>query len=420
MKSLAVVTVVVACMGFAGCQRKPDASSSANVASEPSPASVVTVAPSVGVEEPTRTNPLAPDYGAQLRLETERRKLCSSAPISPSADELPYLGDYRHEVHASKRDEHVFLPPYGKFFDVSRLDSNLKALHARFPDLGNLSMQRCGNESHRGKIPKPMCVHLEVPICEPWLPKAERLIPALAPEGLALLVSIVGRVGPRCTGDACRPVGYRERIPPREELTWSGVFTLPYRAAEPRTPLMSELGEGVCTSDGDCDINGCGNHCEAWTVPPHGATCPAYAELADAYCGCVANACTWFGQTPVLDVKAQVTVSGWPDTFATTRVNDSKPGDVVLREALEASWFRRQLERVTNERGVTVPREFASSLTLDRKFQVASADVTVDGKAGPDWLREILQHLPIPVPELPKSAPRPAVRVEARVNVRSR
>jgi hypothetical protein len=369
------------------------------------------------------------DAETQLRLEAVRRQECLHAPLSPSAEELGHVGKYRHEVAGTKREQHLFFPPRGKAVNASRLDAILKELSARFPELGNISMLQCGETDQRGKLPKTMCVHVEVPICEAWLPKAERLLDALAPQGFALLVEIVGRVGPRCIGDTCLPPGYHDRPPAREDQTWSGWFTLPYRPADARTPVMPELGSGMCSADGDCEITGCGNHCEGWAETPHGANCPAYSELADAHCGCQANACSWFTQAPTIDVKAEVTVEGWnlgarEDSRSLGERSgeksdakaDEKSGETVFRQLLEAPWFRRHLERVKSEQAVTLPAEFAFQLTLDRRFQVASANVTVDAQQGPRWLEEILLHLPVPVPDVPAKEKHPKpVSVKGRV-----
>jgi hypothetical protein len=80
---------------------------------------------------------------------------------------------------------------------------------------------------------------------------------------------------------------------------------LGYRSAAPRKPMGGTQGvERPCTYDGECFDSGCGYQCLSVHHRTAGKqvsfTCEAnerigYA-LRDAYCGCVAGNCAWFGQ----------------------------------------------------------------------------------------------------------------------------
>lgn len=387
---------------------------------EPAPSG--SSAPSTSVSPSPQAAAPASSRGVERPVSPSARQECLRSPLSPSAEELPFLQTHRHEVRGPRGELHSFRPTTMPLVDASRLEARVESLHARFPDVELASTGSCTAVQGLSNIEDDaQCIHIQVPICEPWLPSAQRLLPAL--EGLGLVVEIVGRFSPRCRGDACLPVAYHANTPVREDLVWSGAFTLPYRANGERTPLMSELGRGSCHGDGDCEVTGCGNHCEAWTEPPHGAHCPAFRQLADAHCGCVANACTWFVQPPLVEVKTEITVEGWqPADRHDARGLDKLSGDAVFRELLEGPWFRRQLERIKHERGVELPKEFELDLSLNHRLRVTKAGVTVEHRPGPPWLKDILKRLPVPVPNFSKEAPHPVklVRVKGRVHTYSR
>lgn len=307
----------------------------------------------------------------------------------------------------------MFVPGGSPHFDVRQIDAAVEMLRTQFPEVGPISVRHC-ESSARGR--KNLCAHIEVQICEPWLTDAERLLAAL-PQGLGLLVEIVGRMGPRCTGETCLPVPYHGGTMPREDQIWSGWFTLPYRPTDVRVPLLPEFAKGVCGGDGDCEVTGCGNHCEGWVEIPHGATCPAYAELHDAHCGCVAHSCTWFVQATRLAVEVKVAVEGWPAP-AEDSAGQGQSGADIVREVLQGPWFRRQLERLQHEQGATLPKTFVLDAALDHRFRVVRSKVQLSGKPAPRWLEEIVEHLPIPAPETPsKHASRTRVSVKAEVTL---
>jgi hypothetical protein len=95
---------------------------------------------------------------------------------------------------------------------------------------------------------------------------------------------------PRCASNLtilCNPEPYRDAIyRPEGERH---VVDVDY-------PQLVSLSQGACNSDGECLQGGCGNDCEAYTVPPHAGTCQAYTVLYEAFCGCVEQRCTWFTQ----------------------------------------------------------------------------------------------------------------------------
>ncbi len=206
------------------------------------------------------------------------------------------------------------------------------------------------------------------------------------------------------------PAPYHDPTNTRDDLLWSGWFTLPYRASLERKAVMPEFGLGACAADGDCVITGCGNHCEAWPEAPHGAGCPAYRDLDDAHCGCVASTCGWFVQAEQYQVKAELHVEGWvvptkPDPRELTS------GEEVFHRLLEREWFPRQLARVARLTKSPVPPKVEFEVILDARFGVIKASVT------PTWLHDVFLHLPVPVPtfEDKRTAPR---RIVARGTLR--
>lgn len=352
---------------------------------------------------------------AKLRTEAIRRRDCLQSPLSPSDEELPRLLSFRHEVSGERNERHLFVPRDTPHWAVGQSDAVVERLRTEFPDVGPISVRHC--ESTTPRRIESLCAHIEARICEPWMPNAERLLAAL-PQGLGLLVEIVGRVGARCDGETCLPVPYHRATGPRPDQIWSGLFTLPYRASDPRSPVMSEFGKGVCGGDGDCEVTGCGNHCEAWTEIPHGAHCPGYGALADAHCGCVERSCVWFVQPTRITVQATVLVEGWPAAREDSGERAEPTGDAVIRDVLHGPWFRRQLERLQHEQNMTLPEAFVLEASLDRRFRVVHPKVTIAGEPGPRWLEEVVSHLPIPMPEASsKHGVGKRVRLEADVRL---
>ena len=96
-------------------------------------------------------------------------------------------------------------------------------------------------------------------------------------------VELLGLTAPRCEADdpECAPIG------PCEEA---------YDPKGPRAPLPG-AHEGACSHDGDCFLNGCGDHCDAWTVPGFIGACSGTDDCS--LCGCVEGLCQWFLQGDV-------------------------------------------------------------------------------------------------------------------------
>lgn len=104
-----------------------------------------------------------------------------------------------------------------------------------------------------------------------------------ADEGcFGLRVELIGLTEPRCEADdpECLP------LPLCDECT-----------LDPEAPRIPALGphEGACEHDGECWLNGCSSHCDAWTVP--GFIGPCSADAGECrHCGCVDGLCQWFTQ----------------------------------------------------------------------------------------------------------------------------
>jgi hypothetical protein len=109
-------------------------------------------------------------------------------------------------------------------------------------------------------------------------------------------------------------------------------------------------------------------------------------------------------------------VTGWQlEAHANPRELEQKSGEVVFRELLEGPWFRRQLERLGREHHTPLPSDFEFDLSLDRRFRVTVAEVSVGDDPAGAWLRELLLHLPVPVPNFARGyVPKP-IRVEGRI-----
>lgn len=115
-------------------------------------------------------------------------------------------------------------------------------------------------------------------------------------------VELMGYAEPRCEeGPDCLPVWMcTDYSPP---CCW----TVPDFDPEGERISAIEAGSGMehlelperddeCTYDGECVLNGCGNHCNAYTTPGFISTCECYTPLADTLCGCVEGRCRWFRQ----------------------------------------------------------------------------------------------------------------------------
>jgi hypothetical protein len=409
---------------FGGCKATPTPDLDTHGAPAASPVSEV----SERVAAPAPSSSPAASMLDTTEL-VRARAACLRSPLSPSAQELPALAGHRHEVHGENQELHVFYPLQAGHFSTALYETKLAKLRQHLPQQANTSIRRCGPKPASRSPHDRFCVHLEVPLCTPWLQDAERLLPWLAPEGLGLSISLMGRPGPRCSGADCQPLKYHDDSTTRADLVWSGWFTLPFHPDEPRVTLLPELGAGTCNADGDCVRAGCGNHCEAWQEEPHGANCPAYTALDDAYCGCVDNRCSWFTQTPHVSVQAQVQVRGWV-TPSHEDGRDLDSGEVVFEQLFEGPWFRRQLERALTQDAATrggattgaksLPTRVDFTLSLDPRFRISKPRLSADGATAPAWLTEIFVHLPVPVPTFRPNRPLPKVEVTGQLVVTSK
>lgn len=90
---------------------------------------------------------------------------------------------------------------------------------------------------------------------------------------------------PRCAASdpACGPISYDHACAPRDSL--------PHRAPV-RTPDIDP--RNVCSHDGECFQNGCGNQCTSYRQGSMVGTCEYSTLLEPAWCGCVRGRCAWF------------------------------------------------------------------------------------------------------------------------------
>lgn len=103
--------------------------------------------------------------------------------------------------------------------------------------------------------------------------------------------------GPECTAIPVCPPGQSDplccTVPPFDENAGRAPTLGP---GAPAWDLELPQAPGECAHDGDCVLNGCGNHCNAYSAPSFVATCPCYGALKSSFCGCVGGECRWYEQ----------------------------------------------------------------------------------------------------------------------------
>ena len=120
---------------------------------------------------------------------------------------------------------------------------------------------------------------------------ATELFASLEGACVGVRLNPVGAEGPRCEADdpSCvsEPVCADEPIEP--------CCNAPaYDPGAARTPIAPELSAGSCSHDGDCLVNGV--RCADYMSPQLPAVSQCTDEISQAFCGCVANSCTWYDQ----------------------------------------------------------------------------------------------------------------------------
>ena len=357
--------------------------------------------------------PLAPPTPAAEKLPTpEERQACLGPPLSPSPEELPEVEGLRH---TAAEFEHVFLPerPGRDRLRADGADAVSARIQSTMGTPKSYTLGMCRSESaYRGFN----CVRLTVPICEPWLDEVRRLAPVAKREWLGILVEIQGRTGPRCTPDEphCGPLPYHQPIKDgaQEERLWSGAFTLPLSPGVELHRLRDDLSTGTCTHAGDCVRAGCGNHCDAWYQPVHGASCPGFPELADAYCGCVESRCAWFSQPETSQLQARAEVQGWQGDIPRQPPPQPTTANELFEHRLADRWMLRQMRRLAA--GRPLPKDIEFSFTWHPQSRVTGLILRADGHAAPEWLVTVFRHLRMPHPEV---RPYQAVRVQGTLRV---
>ncbi|MBX7099530.1 MAG: hypothetical protein K1X89_17575 [Myxococcaceae bacterium] len=113
---------------------------------------------------------------------------------------------------------------------------------------------------------------------------------------LGVEVTAVGLPGPRCDSAlaTCEPISMCDQA---DQVCCPQIA--PYERTKERHPLdagFEEFSDGICDGDGDCFLNGCGNHCTSTDTPGFFAPCPCLPALSTAHCGCVSKKCQWFTQ----------------------------------------------------------------------------------------------------------------------------
>lgn len=113
---------------------------------------------------------------------------------------------------------------------------------------------------------------------------------------LGVEITAVGLPGPRCDSAlaTCEPVSMCDQA---DQLCCPQVA--PYDRTHERHPIdagLEEFSDGICDGDGDCFLNGCGNHCTSTDTPGFFAPCYCIPALSTAHCGCVSKKCQWFTQ----------------------------------------------------------------------------------------------------------------------------
>jgi hypothetical protein len=122
-------------------------------------------------------------------------------------------------------------------------------------------------------------------------------------ECFGVVAQVPSQPGPRCQGgDQCHSIPICGGIvgnplccnaPPYD----GGAVREPtLEKTSPHYWLELPQSPNECHYDGECVLNGCGNHCNAYTAAQIAATCSCYPELAKSFCGCVGGECVWYEQ----------------------------------------------------------------------------------------------------------------------------
>lgn len=370
-------------------------------------------APSPPAAAPVENKSPTPEAPPLEKFPTpEERKACLGPPLSPGPEQLPEVEGLRHIVADG---EHIFLPaqPGQDRLRADGVDAVLERIKKKLVSKTHYGLGACtSNPAYRAFT----CVRLAVPICEPWLDEVRRLAPVVRAEGLGINVEIEGRTGPRCAaGDPdCGPLPYHEPITAAHQETrvWAGDFTLPLRKDAALLTLRDDLSAGRCEGAGDCVRSGCGNHCEAWHEPVHGASCPAYGELYDAHCGCVEGRCAWFTQAETAKLRARVEVEGWQGSIPRQPPPQPQTANALFELRLSDEWMLRQMRRLAPSR--SLPQLIEFSFIWHPKTRATALKLQADGKPAPDWLVVLFEHLRMPQPDVQPFRP---VHVEGTLRV---
>lgn len=341
-------------------------------------------------------DPSAPVGDAELPTP-EQRTACLGPPLSPRPEQLPEVEGLRHFVEGQ---HHLFLPTSSRQLPLGGgdIDNVAHRIGQHVGTAAIASIGSCGTPRSAGKL---TCLRLTVQICQPWLEDVRRLAPVVRAEGLGILVEIAGRTVPRCAaGDRdCGPLPYHapRTDASRDDHEWAGDFTLPLRPGGGHRTLRDDLSAGRCTHAGDCVRAGCGNHCEAWYHPVHGANCPGFGELADAYCGCVEGRCAWFTQPETAQLRARAKVEGWQGGIPQQEAPQPRSADELFERRLSDAWMLRQMRRLAPS--WSLPKEIEFHFTWHPRTRVTALTLTADGQPAAPWLVGLFEHLRLPEPE---------------------
>jgi hypothetical protein len=150
-----------------------------------------------------------------------------------------------------------------------------------------------------------MSIHVSANTITVWdLAQELDTILAQEPDCFGIVADVPGPASPRCQkGPECLPIPICDSTKNFDPVC----CTVPkYDPGAARAPTLSSSSpiwglelpqaKGECSHDGECVLNGCGNHCVAYTAPTMIAICPCYPALKDSFCGCVGGECVWYEQ----------------------------------------------------------------------------------------------------------------------------
>ncbi len=215
------------------------------------------------------------------------RRACLAPPYAPP-EGTTALPDGTLVEHVADGRSWTFKLPGDRDATPEESAALLQRLRAAHPDQPFLSFGLyCGSN------PGHMCFRIAGNLCELRIEDAlarfrevVQLDGQLASSRLQVSIALEGRLGPRCTpaDAACEPTSYE-----------GGVYD-PARGRH-AGPLATHSA-GACAQDGECMVQGCGNHCTSWEYggAHEGATCEGYAFDQPIFCGCVEGSCAWFTQ----------------------------------------------------------------------------------------------------------------------------